>query len=124
MSPQRGQPVPPPASKGNDEALPAENAWHVLFGNNDAAKGWEDLRRHAPGPTRQAWTDMATRPRFRDHRHSQLRGSLATGTLDGRQYDRWQIEVTGGARVWYLIDDERRTVWLVHAGAGHPKATE
>jgi hypothetical protein len=38
--------------------------------------------------------------------------------------DRWQIEVTGSARVWYLIDDDHRTVWLVHAGPGHPKATE
>jgi len=32
--------------------------------------------------------------------------------------------VTGSARVWYLIDDDRRTIWLVHAGPGHPKATE
>ncbi len=102
----------------------AEGEWEVFFGNNDAAKGWEDLCRTAAGSTRAAWEDMRTRPRMRDHRHGPLRGKLATGQFGGRQMDRWQIEVTGAARVWYLIDDDRRTVWLVHAGPAHPKVTE
>jgi hypothetical protein len=102
----------------------AEGEWEILYGNNDAAKGWEDLCRTAPGNTRAAWQDMRTRPRMRDHRHGPLRGKLAAGQLGGRQMDRWQIEVTGSARVWYLIDDDRRTIWLVHAGPGHPKAAE
>lgn len=38
--------------------------------------------------------------------------------------ERWQYEVTGAGRVWYLVDDERRTVWISYAGVGHPKATE
>jgi hypothetical protein len=59
-----------------------------------------------------------------DHRHGQLRGNLATGILGGRRMDRWQIEVTGGGRAWYLVDDDQRTVWLVWAGTGHPKATD
>jgi hypothetical protein len=115
VSPRRGERVAPAAAEGE---------WEVLFGNNDAAKGWEDLCRSAAGNTRAAWEDMRTRPRMRDHRHGPLRGKLATGQLGGRQMDRWQIEVTGSARVWYLIDDDHRTVWLVHAGPGHPKATE
>lgn len=115
MSPRRGERVAPPAAEGE---------WEIVYGNNDAAKGWEELCRAAPGNTRAAWQDMRSRPRMRDHRHGQLRGMLATGQLGGRRMDRWQIEVTGGARVWYLIDDERRMVWLVHAGTGHPKATE
>ena len=115
MSPRRGERVAPPAAEGE---------WEVLFGNNDAAKGWEELCRTAVGNTRAAWEDMRTSPRMRDHRHGPLRGKLATGQLGGRQMDRWQIEVTGSARVWYLIDDDHRTVWLVHAGPGHPKATE
>lgn len=122
MSPQRGQAVPMP--KGKDDALPAEGSWRVLFGNNDAAKGWEDLRRHAPGPTRQAGPTWRRGPGSGIIDTANSGGVLATGVLDGRRYDRWQIEVTGGARIWYLIDDERRTVWLVHAGAGHPKATD
>jgi hypothetical protein len=115
VSPRRGERVAPPAGEGE---------WEVRFASNDAAKGWEELCRSAPGNTRGAWQDMRTSPRFRDHRHEQLGGKLATGELGGRQMDRWQIEVTGGARVWYLIDDERHTVWLVRAGPAHPKATE
>jgi hypothetical protein len=37
---------------------------------------------------------------------------------------RWQVEVTSGGRVRYLLDAERRTAWIVHAGTGHPKATD
>jgi hypothetical protein len=37
--------------------------------------------------------------------------------------DRWQIEVTGAGRVWYLVDREKATVWIDYAGPGHPKAT-
>lgn len=115
MSPQRRDRVAPPAAAGE---------WEVRFANNDAVKGWEQLCRHAPGPTKDAWQHMRTTPRATDSRHSRLHGKLATKTFGGRQVERWQIEVTGGARVWYLIDDEKHTVWLQHAGAGHPKETD
>jgi hypothetical protein len=59
-----------------------------------------------------------------DSRHKRLRGNLATRSFDRRELDQWQIEVTGGARIWYLVDDDRHTVWVVHAAPGHPKATE
>jgi hypothetical protein len=36
----------------------------------------------------------------------------------------WQYEVTGGGRVWYLVDDRLRRVYLTYAGTGHPKSTE
>jgi len=36
----------------------------------------------------------------------------------------WQIEVTGGGRIWYLLDTEKRTVWVTFASTAHPKATE
>ncbi|WP_329449578.1 hypothetical protein OG894_00955 [Streptomyces sp. NBC_01724] len=38
--------------------------------------------------------------------------------------DRWQIKVTAGGRIWYLLDAERRTVWIDHASTGHAKATD
>ncbi|MFD7447285.1 hypothetical protein [Streptomyces sp. NPDC059909] len=38
--------------------------------------------------------------------------------------ERWQIEVTAGGRIWYLLDIERRTVWIDCASTGHPKATD
>lgn len=38
--------------------------------------------------------------------------------------EQWQYEVTSGGRIWYGIDDVKRTIWMTHAGTGHPKATE
>jgi len=112
---------PPPG--GDDSAASAEGAWDLRFGSNDAAKGWQQVCRHAAGPAHEAWVHMMTTPRQRDHRHHPLRGALATGNLDGRRMERWQVEVTGGGRVWYLIDDDRQTIWVVRAGTGHPRET-
>lgn len=38
--------------------------------------------------------------------------------------EQWQYEVTSGGRIWYLVDIDNRTLWLRHAGTGHPKDTE
>lgn len=59
-----------------------------------------------------------------DTRHTRLRGALGTRELGGRQLEQWQIEVTGGGRIFYLVDDDKHTAWVVHAGTGHPKTTE
>ncbi len=37
---------------------------------------------------------------------------------------RWRIEVTSGGRIWYLVDEERRTVRIDYASPRHPKGTE
>jgi hypothetical protein len=60
----------------------------------------------------------------KDHRHTRLRGDLATRLVNGRELEQRQIEVTSGGRIWYLVDDDHRTVWIVHAGTGHPKSTD
>ncbi|EWC58571.1 hypothetical protein UO65_6117 [Actinokineospora spheciospongiae] len=52
-----------------------------------------------------------------------MKGNLADGTHGGRLLPRWQIEVTGGDRVWYLLDVEKHTVWVEYAGP-HPKVTD
>lgn len=39
------------------------------------------------------------------------------------QYEQWQYDVTGGGRVWYLPDEEWRTVWIVLVEPGHPVRT-
>jgi hypothetical protein len=38
--------------------------------------------------------------------------------------EQWQYEVTSVGRLWYLVDTEKRTLWLRHAGPGHPSATD
>jgi hypothetical protein len=117
MSPKRGDRVAPPPGPGD---------WDVRFANNDSAKGWDELSRQAPHNTCDAWQEMRTNPAPRPltTRHHQLKGTLSTDVRHGRVLPRWQIEVTSGGRVWYLLDAEHRTVWIVHAGPGHPKATD
>lgn len=117
MSPKRGERVAPPAAPGS---------WEVRFGTSDAVKGWEELCNQAPGNTAEAWAALRSdpMPHRPTPRHHQLKGELAAGVHKGRAMPRWQIEVTGAARIWYLADVENHVVWLVHAGTGHPKATE
>ncbi|MEV7506480.1 hypothetical protein AB0O57_00810 [Streptomyces sp. NPDC091201] len=53
-----------------------------------------------------------------------MKYDLATAFYNGKDRDQWQIEVTSGGRVWYVVEEERKTVWLLHAAAKHPKRTE
>lgn len=41
-----------------------------------------------------------------------------------RRLAQWQIEVTSGGRIWYLLDEEKHVVWVQMASTRHPKATE
>jgi mRNA-degrading endonuclease RelE of RelBE toxin-antitoxin system len=116
LSPKRKERVAPPAVAGE---------WDVRFGETAAAKDWDELCQRAAGNTRAAYEQMRSQPRPpEDRRHKRLRGSLGTRKLDSRELEQWQIEVMGGARIWYLVDDDKHTVWVVHAAPGHPKATE
>lgn len=117
MTPKRGDHVAPPAV--GDE-------WSVRFASAAAVKGWEELCRQATANTRRAWELIrnAPDPAVETPRQHRLRPPLHTGTYQGRTLPRWQIEVTGAGRIWYLVDQDRHTVWVDHAGPGHPKATD
>jgi hypothetical protein len=116
VSPKRGDRVAPPPGPGQ---------WNVRFLDNESAKGWEELCNQAPSNTFDAWTAMRQNPipRTDTSRHHRLRGRIATGNVRGRMLDHWQIEVTGGGRIWYLVDPDEQTVWIDYAGPGHPKET-
>lgn len=116
MSSKRGDRVAPP---------PTGDEWDVRFSTAKAAAGWGDLCAHAPGNTRWAWDLMRTSPGTGETpRHSRLRGKLANGHYGGRELERWEIEVTGGGRIFYLLDKDKHTVWVEEAGTGHPKVTD
>jgi hypothetical protein len=117
VSPKRGDRVAAP---------PGPEEWEIRFHTTEAAKGWEELCRQAPGNTRVAWMAMrqSPAPRVESPRHHRLQYELARGTVRGRVLDHWQIEVTGAGRVWYLVDHKTATVWIDYAGPGHPKATD
>lgn len=82
--PKRGDRVAPP---------PEPDGWD-----------WEQLGKHAPGPTRRAYFDIVEDPVpavFTARRHP-LKDVLGARTLGGRALPQWQV--TGGGRVWYAVD--------------------
>jgi hypothetical protein len=117
MSPRRGERAAPP---------PIGEEYDLRFASNQAAEGWEQLSRQAGGNQRRAFDAIRADPRSRSapERHHRLKGSLGTATWKGEPLERWQYEVTGGGRIWYVIEDARRTAWITYAGTGHPKATD
>lgn len=116
MSPKRDDRVAQP---------PGPDEWDIRFLDNESARGWEELCRQAPGNTRDAWAIMRHNPAppMNTPRHHRLDDKLATREVKGSVLDRWQIEVTGGGRIWYLVDRNNATIWIDYAGPGHPKAT-
>src|SRR5690606_6363481 len=100
--------------------------WDLRFATSEAAKGWDELCRQAATNTLVAYEEMRRRAVEQEPttRHHRLKGRLATGVHNGVEMEQWQYEVTAGGRIWYLLDIERRTVWLKYAGTAHPKHTE
>ncbi|MBA2944277.1 hypothetical protein [Streptomyces himalayensis] len=117
MSPKRGDRVTVP---------PPENQWDVRFGTSEAVKGWEELCRLALANTRRCLDILRISPDIPDNpdRQHRLRGDLATHRHNGRDLDQWEYEVTSGGRVRYLVDGNKRTVWVVYASPSHPKDTD
>lgn len=114
MSKRRERVAPPPAKGG----------WDLRYGTSDAVKGWEKICVAASGNARVAWEKITADPRERTNRQHPLKGGLGSRSVNGEEMEQWQYEVTGGGRIWYCIDDEKRTVWLTDAMTGHPKTTE
>ncbi|WP_327700528.1 hypothetical protein [Streptomyces decoyicus] len=53
-----------------------------------------------------------------------MKHELSSARCGGKLLPQWQIEVLGGGRIWYLVDEERKICWLKLVGRGHPKQTE
>ena len=105
---------------------PAAGQWELRFATTEAVKGWEELCRQAANNSLAAWTALRTRP---DNptptpRHHRLKGSLSTAADGGTEMEQWQIEVTSGGRIWYLVDHTKRTLWIRLATTGHPGQTD
>jgi hypothetical protein len=117
MSPRRGERAAPPS-------LGAQ--YDLRFASNQAADGWEQLGRQAGANLRRAFDTIRADPRSRSlpERHHRLKGSLGAATWKGESLEQSQYEVTGGGRIWYVIDDARQTAWITFAGTGHPRATD
>lgn len=117
MSPKRGDRAAPP---------PVGEEYELRFANTESAEGWEQLCQHAAGNLRRAYEKIRATPRAGNDpdRQHRLKGKLGSSTYKGHILERWQYEVTAGGRIWYLVDDGSRTVWITYAGPGHPKSTD
>lgn len=114
--------------RGERAARPRGDAseWEVRFSTSDAAKGWEDLCAQASDNVAVFYDAVVADPRsvVNPRRQGRLKGSLATASVRGEVLEQWQYEITGGGRIWYGVDDNKRIVWITAATVGHPKATE
>jgi hypothetical protein len=116
--PRRGDRAAPPARAGE---------WTIIFADNAAASGWEDLFTAAPGNTLRAWEHLSRDPRNRranPGRVGPLQHELGKRKIAGRELEQWQYEVTAGGRIWYCPDDEQKVVHLTYASTRHPKQTD
>lgn len=104
-------------------APPGPDEWDVRAATNEAGREWENVCSQAATNARWAWGLMRQDPlpARPTNRHHRLKGALGTSS-DGLPV--WQIELTGGGRIWYQVDTAKRTVWLTKASLGHPKETE
>jgi hypothetical protein len=98
--------------------------WELRFLKNPAVKGWDDLCQQQPEAAARAFDFLRADPRLHTDRNHRLKGELGSAFVGGRELERWQHEVTSSGRIFYLIDDQNRTVWFEVAGLGHPKITE
>ena len=98
----------------------------MRFGSTDAAKGWEELCRTAASNAWEAWIVLSEHPASVDKpkRQHLLKGNLRYHTHNGVVFEQWQYEITSSGRIWYVVDEASRTVWVTRAGTGHPKLTD
>lgn len=129
---RRGGRLPRPTRK--DE-------WAIEAVSERVAKDWDKLAAVATNALADAWDRLAANPHMHSDRMHRLKGGLATGEFEGRSLPRWQYEITGGGRIWYLVDDPTpggkkkparkgrgpmpyRRVLVEAVHIGHPKETE
>lgn len=108
--------------------------WKVVARSKKVSEKWDEFSKQVSGECQRIYDQLATNPLYDDgDRQQRLVGEAGRVTFEGVQYERRQIDVTGGARVWYFVDDrpfgvgqKRRLgkVVIDTVAPGHPKETE
>ena len=111
-----------PTKRG--EEIPRLRPWTVRAVDLAAGKGWDHLVDQFPDAADHAWVAITSDPYRREERQHPLRGTLAWASVGGKRLEQWEFEVTSGARLRYAVDPATRTLWITHAGVGHPKDTD
>lgn len=110
------------------------DTWTLVACSKKVAAEWKELANQLSGECQRVFDQLTTQPYYDDgDRQHRLEGAAGRGTYKGKHYQRWQIDVGSGSRVWYFIDEtpigkgqKRRlgTVIVDAVHAGHPKSTE
>lgn len=96
----------------------------MRYADRRASVGWQALLGQAFDNLDRAWVAITSDPRNVGDRQHRLKSAYSTVRVAGAQLEQWQYEVTAAARIWYAIDDERRTLWITQAAVGHPRQTD
>jgi hypothetical protein len=110
--PKRGERVAPPPRPGE---------WELRF--SDGADDWEKLVANIPSAALACYEALSKDPVSYSQRQKQLRGEFSTRKVRGKPLEQWQYEATGGGRVFYCPDRDRRIVWITEVHIGSPKKT-
>ena len=100
----------------------------IVFGGRDTIKGWDDLKATKLNALVDAWDFLTRSPTEVSGACHQLRGDLATVSRAGVTHDQWQLELPGGARIWFYVTARtgkaNGTVVLVRVATAHPNETK
>jgi hypothetical protein len=105
-----------------------KDEYEIYFASRDAEKGWRDLKATTLNALVAAWDQLTRTPQDRSERCHEMKAGLAHVQYGGQQHDRWQYELSGGARLWYWViapaDKRPGQVWLEQVHTRHPNETK
>jgi len=110
--PGRGDQIPPP---------PTGEQYDLRYATKEAL-AFPEIAKQFPGNTDELKARLRVAPDIRSDVQKPLKGRLATRSIGGQSLPQWQYDISGGHRLWYCVDAERRIVWFTYAGR-HPTAT-
>ena len=110
------------AKKSRVERPTKSAEFEIVFATREAERGWRDLRATQRKVLTDAWDALARDPRDHTPTMHPLRGELGLVSVAGSLHERWQYELSGGARIWYFVIE--RCVYLEQVHTRHPNQTK
>jgi len=96
--------------------------YQVVLATREAELGWRDLKATQRNTLADAWDYLTQHPLASTPTAHPLRGALGTIRRGGETHERWQYELSGGARIWYFVVDRVVNIEQVHTH--HPNETK
>lgn len=105
---------------------PQPGQWTIRYADNETGKGWDDLSSQMASSIATLFDKLTADPTQADNRNRQgpLRGTLGHAQIQGQSLPQWQYELASGGRIWYAIDQTKKTVWITKATTRHPNETK